>query len=539
MKDIVQELPGGDFDALLEEARARLREGDAVACQALAKSVLGAARAQQDVHLEARALLCLANGDRMVSHFRRANESSQRAATLFQLVGDVSGESAALTTVSYTFSILGRNEEAVENALLSMHLSGLLPTGPALALSYNYLGVAYANGCSFDKADEAFTTAIELLERQGLSSDAVLPWLNQCHAEVFRLFYERYYTGQLPDLARFHALRAVHKPPEDPNPSARILQGAYVLSQALWALLSGIERCWSGQLDEAQADVEMCAAWVARHPWNNSLALLESWLRAEIAWARKDWISAEQRTRKMIEMAVEAEHEPMVALGHLLASQILAEQGHDKQSGDELKALRLREQSLHAEALRSREKVVAWQLKVRKNHEDLQRMEVTSKTLEKLSFEDPLTGLANRRRFMEIASGMLSQGLALGRPVFVALIDIDQFKRVNDRFSHQVGDQVLQCIAQILRSHLREGDMAARLAGDEFVLAAGHADALDAAQVCERIRAAVKNYDWATIQNGLQVTISVGFAQAQAGDSIECLTHRADLAMYSEKKDAG
>ncbi|MDO9199592.1 diguanylate cyclase [Rhodoferax sp.] len=539
MENIVQELPGGDSDALLEEARARLREGDAVACQALAKSVLGAARAQQDVHLEARALLCLANGDRMVSHFRRANESSQRAATLFQLVGDVSGESEALTTVSYTFSVLGRNEEAVESALLSRHLSGLLPAGPALALSCNYLGVAYAHGCSFDRADEAFTTAIQILERQGLHSDAVLPWLNQCHAEVFRLFCQRYYTGQLPDLERLHALRTVHNPQQDANPSARILQGAYVISQALWALLSGIENCWRGQLEEAQTDVEMCAAWVARHPWNHSLTLLELWLRAEIAWARKDWISAEQRTRKMIEMAVEAEHEPMVALGHLLASQILAEQGHDKQSGDELKALRLREQSLHVEALKSREKVVAWQLKVRKNHEDLQRMEVTSKTLEKLSFEDPLTGLANRRRFMEIAPDMLSQGLALGRPLFVALIDIDQFKRVNDRFSHQVGDQVLQCIAQILKSHLREGDMPARLAGDEFVLAFGHADALDAAQVCERIRAAVKDFDWASIQNGLQVTISVGFAQAQAGDSIERLTHRADLAMYSEKQDAG
>ena len=539
MENIVQELPGGNFDALLEQACAKLREGDSVACQALAKSVLGAAREQQDVHLEARALLCLANGDRMLSHFRRANESSQRAATLFQLVGDVSGESGALTTVSSTYSVLGRSEEAVETALLSLHLSGLLPPGPALALSHNYLGVAYAHGRSHDKANEAFTTAIQILERQGLFSDAVLPWLNQCHAEVFRLFYERYYTGQLPDLERLHALRAVHKPPEDANPSARILQGAYVVSQALWLLLTGIESCWRGQLDDAEADVEMCAAWAARYPWNNSLAVLELWLRAEISWARKDWTRAVQRTRKMIEMAVEAEHEPMVAIGHLLASQILAEQGYDKQSGDELKALRMREQSLHADSLKSREKVVAWQLKVRKNHEDLQRMEVTSKTLEKLSFEDPLTGLANRRRFMEIAPGMLSEGLARGRPPFVALIDIDQFKQVNDRFSHQVGDQVLQCIAQVLRSHLREGDMTARLAGDEFVLAFGHAEALDVEQVCERIRAGVKNFDWASIQDGLQVTISVGFAQAQTGDSIESLTHRADLAMYSAKKDVG
>ena len=166
-------------------------------------------------------------------------------------------------------------------------------------------------------------------------------------------------------------------------------------------------------------------------------------------------------------------------------------------------------------------------------------MEVTSKELERLSFEDPLTGLANRRRFTEIVPGMLSQGLALGRLPFVALIDIDQFKQVNDRFSHLVGDQVLQCIAQILKSHLREDDMPARLAGDEFVLAFGHADALAVEQVCERIRTAVQNYDWASIQDGLQVSVSIGFAQAQPGDSVETLTHRADLAMYSAKKEVG
>ncbi|MEO8122063.1 MAG: GGDEF domain-containing protein, partial [Rhodoferax sp.] len=308
-------------------------------------------------------------------------------------------------------------------------------------------------------------------------------------------------------------------------------------SQALWLLLSGIENCWLGQLEAAETDAEMCAVWAARYPRNTSLALLELWLRAEISWARKDWKSAEQRIRKMIEMGVEAENEPMVAIGHLLASQILTEQGYDIPARNELEALRMRKQGLRNDFLKSRTAVVAWQLKVRKNHEDLQRMEATSKTLEKLSFEDPLTGLANRRRFTEIVPGMLSEGLARGRPPFVALIDIDQFKQVNDRFSHQVGDQVLQRIAQILKSHLREGDMPARLAGDEFVLAFGQADALGVEQVCERIRAAVQNYDWSSLRDGLQVSISIGVAQAQPGDSVETLTHRADLAMYSEKNE--
>lgn len=537
METVVHELPGGNFDSLLAQARAKLRGGDAHACQTLAKSVMGAARARQDVALEARALLCLANGDRMAARFRRAHQSSQRAAYLFQLVGDVAGESEALTTLSYTYSVLGRSEEAVETALLSRHLSELLPVGPALALSYNYLGVAYAYGRSYDKADEAFTIAIGLLESEGRPADALLPWLNQCHAEVVRLFYERYYTGHLPDLGRLRSLGGAYPSPRDADPSAGTLQGAYVVSHALWRLLAGIENCWRGRLEEAQADIATCAAWAARYPSNASLILLKSWLRAEISWARKDWPDAERRTREMTAMAVQTEHEPMVAIGHLLASQIQADQGHNQHARDELKTLRLRKQGLRNDFLKSRTEVVAWQLKVRKHHEDLRRMEAASKTLEKLSFEDPLTGLANRRRFTDVVPAMLLQGLARGRPPFVALIDIDQFKQVNDRFSHLVGDQVLQQIAQILKSHVRDGDMPARLAGDEFVLAFGHADAADVAQVCQRIRSAVQNFDWAGIQVGLRVSISVGIAQAQADDSVEALTHRADLAMYSAKKD--
>jgi diguanylate cyclase (GGDEF)-like protein len=539
MENIVHELPGGNCDSLLDEARAKLRDGDPHACQALAKSVMGAARENQNVTLEARALLCLANGDLLASRFRRANQSSERAAYLFQLVDDVAGESEALTTLSYTYSVLGRSEEAIETALLSLHLSELLPPGPELARSYNYLGIAYACDGSCDKADEAFTTAIQIMKREGHASGTLLPGLNQYRTEVMRLFYERYYTGELPDLDRLQALRAVHTPPVDADQSEGILHGADLVSQPLWLWLTGMESCWRGQLAAAEANVELCAAWAASYPWNTSLVILKFWLRAEIAWARKDWENAEQRARKLIAMAVETEHEPMVAIGHLLVSQILAGQGCDKHARNELTALRVREQGLRNDFLKSRTAVVAWQLKVRKKHADLQRMEATSRTLEKLSFEDPLTGLANRRRFTEVVPAMLVQGLARGRPPFVALIDIDQFKQVNDRFSHLVGDLVLQHIAQILTSHLREGDMPARLAGDEFVLAFGHADGVDVEQVCNRINAAVKNFDWESIQEGLQVSISIGIAQAQPGDSVETLTHRADLAMYSAKKEVG
>jgi len=118
----------------------------------------------------------------------------------------------------------------------------------------------------------------------------------------------------------------------------------------------------------------------------------------------------------------------------------------------------------------------------------------------------------------------------------VALIDVDKFKQINDNYSHQVGDEVLRNIAQILRSHIREDDMAARLAGDEFVIVFKNAELAVAQQVCQRISDAVRNFDWSSINAGLASSISIGVAAAEPGDTIETLTHRSDAAMYRHKK---
>ncbi|MDP3605699.1 MAG: GGDEF domain-containing protein, partial [Polaromonas sp.] len=142
------------------------------------------------------------------------------------------------------------------------------------------------------------------------------------------------------------------------------------------------------------------------------------------------------------------------------------------------------------------------------------------------------------RNFERYATELLQRGLERGQPPCLALIDIDKFKHINDKFSHQVGDEVLKRVARILKSHLRDDDIAARLGGDEFVIAFKTADLNVAQQVCQRISAAVRDFDWSSISSGLQSSISVGVAQAEPGDTVASLTHRSDLAMYREKKDA-
>jgi diguanylate cyclase (GGDEF)-like protein len=117
----------------------------------------------------------------------------------------------------------------------------------------------------------------------------------------------------------------------------------------------------------------------------------------------------------------------------------------------------------------------------------------------------------------------------------LALIDVDHFKQVNDGHSHVVGDKVLQVIAALLCEHVREEDLAARLAGDEFVLLLRPTELTRASEVCERVRRAVADYNWPAISAGLAVTISIGLAQSRSGDTLETLMHRSDVAMYERK----
>jgi diguanylate cyclase (GGDEF)-like protein len=117
----------------------------------------------------------------------------------------------------------------------------------------------------------------------------------------------------------------------------------------------------------------------------------------------------------------------------------------------------------------------------------------------------------------------------------VAMVDVDKFKLVNDRYSHRVGDRVLKTIAAIIVSQVRENDLVARWAGDEFVVLFDNAGELAAEPVCERIRIAVSAFDWESVAPGLRMSVSLGFSEAHVGDTAESVLHRSDRSMYQQK----
>jgi diguanylate cyclase (GGDEF)-like protein len=173
-------------------------------------------------------------------------------------------------------------------------------------------------------------------------------------------------------------------------------------------------------------------------------------------------------------------------------------------------------------------------VEVEHTRRDADRHRQRAQAMEADALRDPLTGLGNRRALAQRLPTLLSDAAATSRPLGMAMLDLDHFKSVNDRFGHLVGDQVLEVTAQILRQHLRGPDLVARTGGEEFLVVWPDTPPAQVRQICERIRQAVEGHDWSTLSPGLSVTISVGCVVTPPYDAAD-LTARADAALYRAK----
>ncbi len=166
-----------------------------------------------------------------------------------------------------------------------------------------------------------------------------------------------------------------------------------------------------------------------------------------------------------------------------------------------------------------------------------QRNRELAKSVEHASYlasHDGLTGVLNRATLL----GLLAANRD-GTTGCVALLDLDNFKQVNDRYGHLVGDRVLERFAREARNSLREDDLIGRYGGEEFVIVFRNADCAHAQVGLDRLLARIAEHDWSDIAAGLSLTVSAGFSAPAAGGNVEAMIHRADLAMYAAKNLGG
>jgi diguanylate cyclase (GGDEF)-like protein len=156
--------------------------------------------------------------------------------------------------------------------------------------------------------------------------------------------------------------------------------------------------------------------------------------------------------------------------------------------------------------------------------------------LKELATVDGMTGLFNRRHFFSLAEIEWARYQRHWRPLSLLMIDIDQFKSINDRFGHDVGDHVIIRIADICRQEKRKSDVVARFGGEEFLLLLPETDLDEAQSVAERLRRLVETREFSIASRAINTTVSIGVAQANPYmETLFDLIKMTDQALYAAK----
>ena len=148
---------------------------------------------------------------------------------------------------------------------------------------------------------------------------------------------------------------------------------------------------------------------------------------------------------------------------------------------------------------------------------------------------DPLSGLRNRRGFEVHGEQMVADAIHSHQPLTLVTVDIDRFKTINDRFGHPVGDKVIIAVAELLSSATGEGDLVARLGGEEFALVLAGQEIEQAARSAELMRQRVQTELSQAVGNAQVVSASFGLAQLSPDEALSSLARRSDLALYEAK----
>lgn len=168
--------------------------------------------------------------------------------------------------------------------------------------------------------------------------------------------------------------------------------------------------------------------------------------------------------------------------------------------------------------------------------EDITEKKVMQSELQRLATSDVLTGASNRRHFFERAGELFAEARDGGLPLSFLLLDIDDFKKINDGHGHQVGDRVLQRVAHCGAYVVRRDDLFGRIGGEEFAAIFPNCDLQQAQQIAQRLQREVQRLQFPDGDESFGVTISQGLTCLGEGDELDDLYARADAAMYQAKR---
>ncbi|WP_172202773.1 diguanylate cyclase [Niveibacterium sp. COAC-50] len=506
-----------------------------------AEAALHRARAETSDHASAAHRSAIEFGqsllDLALGRLRRARDAAGRAVEAAQEAQDLTTEISALAVQSLASARIGQPVVSLELALLATELAARTPSGPWTLRADIALAHAYLWNANIAMARRTLDRIADHADRADTEPALPLP------AELFELSTWIAYRNWIderaaPQTARPELAGNAQTPSAvlPASTQACVFPGQQETVALLARFHQGL-RVIKGEVpvvtDAAGDDA------LSRHALDGPEALpallhaltgIERGYHSRNTESIRDHLSAACIAANVLESD---------ALGVLArqaaASALLALNARDLATEVILELAQIEQQRLSRD-LGERRLATTTHIEARANAQANRALRAHTLELEKLAYEDSLTGVANKRRFEDRIGEWLAQAYDAAEPFSVALIDLDRFKQINDVFGHEMGDLVLKEVGAVLCANVRERDLAARIGGDEFALLfRGTTDEVGRL-VCDRIEAQVRSLDWASIRAGLRVGLSIGVAEAQPADNPKSFLKRADDDMYQRKR---
>ncbi|MEO8152341.1 MAG: GGDEF domain-containing protein [Rhizobacter sp.] len=466
--------------------------------------------------------------------------------------GDDAARADVLCNMAMSFVDLGLNQEALDHISEGLEAARACGDTRLLCLAYNRVGLIKSHLGRFEEG-ERFLAESLVMARELQSEEEIyraLTNLGVVASDAFDAFESRGDT-----VAAQEAIDRACRHGEEALIAARRSGNAYREALTLSNLgrylgVSGREKAAFTLLDHARAlaianghralvlacDGNRAELLVREARHDEAIAILnEALAAAQELYAN----SMVQDMHRQLYLAHKARGDLAEALAHHEAYHALTkeqlEQRNDAQSRLMMNRLEL-DQALFA-AERSRMEAELQRVRAEQMAAEAERLQAQARELGRYVLADPLTGLGNRRQVERELPRLMSHSARSGEPLAVAVLDLDHFKQVNDRFGHAVGDTVLMLTADLFRARVRGGDLIARMGGEEFLIVFAHASLEWAREACERLRAAVQGHGWAEVAEGLQVTVSIGLCLAGPRLDSAHLLEQADAALYQAKRE--
>lgn len=482
----------GHLDALNLQALIHERLGSYEQALMLHQRGLELARAHGEIEAEARSLNNMAGISLTLGQLPEAMELLQSSLALAEQSGSIVDQAYALGRLGQVLQGIGEMELAGEHLQRSLHCARQTQDLARQASSALNLAALLSTLGQHGEARLHLDEALTLSRRTGNVNDLGQALLG---------------LGQ--SCLRQGDMGAARAAFEEARPLAERVGDI----PTLCSIELGLAEMWSAgnELDQAQNALERALAQAT----NGRLSALAS------------------QAHRALSALAEQRGEHALALQHYKAHHACEQRLLGEHSQQRLRGLFARQQ---AQAL-SQELQVARQADQEKQAL-LTQLSAQADLLRQLSHEDGLTGLANRRWLDLLLEQEFERAARFRHPLSLAMLDLDHFKAVNDRYGHAVGDAVLRQVARLLRDHCRRADVVARYGGEEFTLLLVETTLPLASQLCDKLRQQIEGFDWPSLHPDLHgITVSMGLAGNAEALSPGQLCALADQQLYSAKSE--